>query len=44
MITNKDPAVGLALDLAQGSILACDTKLIDRRVEVLKGARLLATK
>jgi hypothetical protein len=44
MITNKDPAVGLALDLAQGTVLACNAKLIDRRVGLFEGTRLLPMK
>ena len=44
MVTNEDPAVFLAVDLTQGPVLTRNPELIDRRVEMLKGARLLVVK
>jgi hypothetical protein len=44
MVTNKNPAIFLAFDLAKRPILPGNPKLIDRRMETFKGARLLPMK
>ena len=44
VVTDEDPTIFLALNLAQRPILPCNAKFIDRRVEMFESARLLATK